>query len=111
MTDIASRHGEFMGSRRRNVFASPRAPTSATLMMRSVQLARCHANEYNWADQRQAEFVVIHPSELTAVTKKQAYQASPSNPNIKEIQTNPTRRADMPYAPAMRVESPCGLLF
>jgi 2-aminomuconate deaminase len=45
------------------------------------------------------------------MTAKPAYQASPSNPNIKEIQTEPERRPDMPYAPAIRVESPCGLLF
>ena len=45
------------------------------------------------------------------MTKRPAYQASPSNPNIQEIQTEPERRVDMPYAPAMRVESPCGLLF
>ena len=45
------------------------------------------------------------------MTRKPAYQASPSNPNIQEIQTEPERRVDMPYAPAMRVESPCGLLF
>jgi 2-iminobutanoate/2-iminopropanoate deaminase len=45
------------------------------------------------------------------VTKKPAFQSSPSNPNVKEIQTIPERRADMPYAPAIRVESPCGLLF
>jgi enamine deaminase RidA (YjgF/YER057c/UK114 family) len=45
------------------------------------------------------------------MTRKPAFQASPSNPNIQEIQTEPERRVDMPYAPAMRVESPCGLLF
>ena len=45
------------------------------------------------------------------MTRKPAYQASPSNPNLQEIQTEPERRVDMPYAPAMRVESPCGLLF
>ena len=45
------------------------------------------------------------------MTRKPAYQASPSNPNIQEIQTEPERRVDMPYAPAIRVESPCGLLF
>jgi len=43
--------------------------------------------------------------------KKACLSASPSNPNIQEIQTEPDRRVDMPYAPAMRVESPCGLLF
>src|ERR1700733_13157180 len=45
------------------------------------------------------------------MTRKPAFQASPTNPNIKEIQTVPERRPDMPYAPAIRVESPCGLLF
>jgi hypothetical protein len=45
------------------------------------------------------------------MTRKPAFQASPTNPNIQEIQTEPERRVDMPYAPAMRVESPCGLLF
>ena len=46
-----------------------------------------------------------------ATTRKPAFQASPTNPNIQEIQTEPDRRPDMPYAPAIRVESPCGLLF
>jgi len=46
-----------------------------------------------------------------ATTRKSAFQASPTNPNIQEIQTEPERRPDMPYAPAIRVESPCGLLF
>src|ERR1700748_3469754 len=45
------------------------------------------------------------------MTRKPAFHASPTNPNIQEIQTEPERRVDMPYAPAMRVESPCGLLF
>src|SRR3984885_4256408 len=45
------------------------------------------------------------------MTRKPAFQASPPNPNIQEIQTEPERRVDMPYAPAMRGESPCGLLF
>ena len=45
------------------------------------------------------------------MTSKPAFQVSPTNPNIKEIQTIPERRPDMPYAPAIRVESPCGLLF
>jgi 2-iminobutanoate/2-iminopropanoate deaminase len=45
------------------------------------------------------------------MNRKQASQASPTNPNIKEVQTRPERRSDMPYAPAIRVESPCGLLF
>lgn len=45
------------------------------------------------------------------MTSKPAFQVSPTNSNIKEIQTIPERRPDMPYAPAIRVESPCGLLF
>ena len=45
------------------------------------------------------------------MTKKSAFATSPSNPNLKEIQTQPERKPDMPYAPAIRVESPCGLLF
>ena len=45
------------------------------------------------------------------MTRKPAFQASPTNANLQEIQTEPERRVDMPYAPAMRVESPCGLLF
>ena len=40
------------------------------------------------------------------MTRKPSFQASPTNPNIQEIQTEPERRVDMPYAPAMRVESP-----
>jgi hypothetical protein len=39
------------------------------------------------------------------MTSKPAFQASPTNLNIKEIQTIPERRPDMPYAPAIRVES------
>lgn len=45
------------------------------------------------------------------MVRKPAFAASPSNPDIKEIQTEPARKPDMPYAPAIRVESPCGLLF
>jgi len=45
------------------------------------------------------------------LTRKPAFQASPTNPDIEEIQTRPERRPDMPYAPAIRVASPCGLLF
>lgn len=45
------------------------------------------------------------------MTRKPAFATSPSNPEIKEIQTQPERKPDMPYAPAIRVESPCGLLF
>lgn len=53
---------------------------------------------------------ILAPNGVT-MTKKNAFQASPTNPNLQEIQTEPERRVDMPYAPAMRVESPCGLLF
>ena len=35
------------------------------------------------------------------------YQVSPSNPDVQEIQTMPSRRVDMPYAPAMRVTGVC----
>lgn len=45
------------------------------------------------------------------MTRKPAFAVSPSNPALKEIQTEPKRKPDMPYAPAMRIESPCGLLF
>ena len=45
------------------------------------------------------------------MTRKPAFKTSPSNSAIKEVQTIPERRVDMPYAPAIRVESPCGLLF
>jgi 2-iminobutanoate/2-iminopropanoate deaminase len=45
------------------------------------------------------------------MTTKPAFRASATNPNIKEIQTIPERRPDMPYAPAIRVQSPCSLLF
>lgn len=39
---------------------------------------------------------------------KPAFRVSPTNPEIQEIQTEPQRHRDMPYAPAMR----CGeLLF
>ncbi|MGX1101187.1 enamine deaminase RidA (YjgF/YER057c/UK114 family) [Amorphus suaedae] len=40
-----------------------------------------------------------------------AYRRSPTNPSIGEIHTEPDRVADMPYAPAIRVESPGDLLF
>jgi 2-iminobutanoate/2-iminopropanoate deaminase len=45
------------------------------------------------------------------MTRKPAFKTSPTNSAIKEVQTIPERRVDMPYAPAIRVESPCGLLF
>jgi 2-iminobutanoate/2-iminopropanoate deaminase len=40
-----------------------------------------------------------------------SFRESPTNPDIKEIQPIPQRHADMPYAPAIRVESPGDLLF
>ena len=45
------------------------------------------------------------------MASKPAFATSPTNPDVKEIQTEPARKVDMPYAPAIRVESPCGLLF
>jgi 2-iminobutanoate/2-iminopropanoate deaminase len=39
------------------------------------------------------------------------YRRSPTNRNIGEIHTEPERVADMPYAPAVRVEAPGDLLF
>ena len=39
------------------------------------------------------------------------FKTSPSNPAIGEIQTLPARKADMPYAPAIRVTAPGDLLF
>ena len=38
---------------------------------------------------------------------KPAFRTSPTNPEIQEIQTEPRRHRDMPYAPAMR----CGKLL
>lgn len=43
--------------------------------------------------------------------RRPAYRASPSNPAIQEIQTQPERVHDMPYAPAMRIEGVGDLLF
>jgi 2-aminomuconate deaminase len=40
-----------------------------------------------------------------------AFHTSPTNPSIGEIQTNPERKKDMPYAPAIRVEAPGDMLF
>lgn len=40
-----------------------------------------------------------------------AFRTSPTNPSLGEIQTVPDRVKDMPYAPAIRVESPGDLLF
>ncbi len=43
-----------------------------------------------------------------AAKRKPAFRISPTNPEIQEIQTEPRRHRDMPYAPAMR----CGdMLF
>lgn len=42
---------------------------------------------------------------------KPAFRHSPSNPGVAEIQTEPERRPDMPYAPAMRVTGGGDLLF
>jgi 2-iminobutanoate/2-iminopropanoate deaminase len=43
--------------------------------------------------------------------RKPAYKVSPTNPGIGEIHTEPDRVADMPYAPAIRIESPGDLLY
>jgi len=43
--------------------------------------------------------------------RKPAYKISPTNPGIGEIHTEPERVADMPYAPAIRIEAPGDLLF
>jgi 2-aminomuconate deaminase len=40
-----------------------------------------------------------------------AFKTSPSNPSIGEIQTEPERYKEMPYAPAIRIEAPGDLLF
>jgi len=45
------------------------------------------------------------------MTRQDAFCSSPTNPGLKEIQTIPERKADMPYAPAIRVESLGDLLF
>jgi enamine deaminase RidA (YjgF/YER057c/UK114 family) len=42
---------------------------------------------------------------------KEPFRSSPTNPAIGEIQTQPDRIADMPYAPAMRVEAGTTMLF
>src|SRR5689334_19691051 len=34
--------------------------------------------------------------------RKPAFRVSPTNPELEEIQTEPRRHRDMPYAPAMR---------
>jgi len=41
----------------------------------------------------------------------QPFRLSPTNPRLGEIQTNPARVADMPYAPAMRVKGGGDLLY
>jgi 2-iminobutanoate/2-iminopropanoate deaminase len=43
--------------------------------------------------------------------RRPAFKTSPTNPGIGEIQTLPARKADMPYAPAIRVSAPGDLLF
>jgi 2-aminomuconate deaminase len=45
------------------------------------------------------------------MTRKPAFRTSPTNPGLKDIQTIPERHVDMPYAPAIRVESPGDMLF
>lgn len=44
-------------------------------------------------------------------TAKPSFRHSPTNPLIEEIQTEPERKHDMPYAPAMKVGVPGELLF
>ncbi|MGQ7792668.1 RidA family protein [Faunimonas sp. B44] len=43
--------------------------------------------------------------------RSKPYRTSPTNSGIGEIHTEPDRVADMPYAPAIRVEAPGDLLF
>ena len=43
--------------------------------------------------------------------RRPAFRSSPTNPSLGEIQTVPERIKDMPYAPAIRVESPGDMLF
>lgn len=45
------------------------------------------------------------------MARRKPFKTSPSNPNLGEIHTKPERYHDMPYAPAIRVESPGDLLF
>jgi 2-iminobutanoate/2-iminopropanoate deaminase len=45
------------------------------------------------------------------MARREAFRTSPTNPGLKEIQTIPERHVDMPYAPAIRVESPGDMLF
>ena len=44
-------------------------------------------------------------------SRKPPLRRSPSNPGLGEIHTEPERDSDMPYAPAIRVESPGDLLY
>ena len=44
-------------------------------------------------------------------TRTKPFKTSPTNSSLAEIQTQPERQHDMPYAPAIRVESPGELLF
>ncbi|WP_242561679.1 MULTISPECIES: RidA family protein [Pandoraea] len=44
-------------------------------------------------------------------TLRTAYSTSPTNDRIKEIQTNPARVKDMPYAPAIRLEGVGPVLY
>ncbi len=48
---------------------------------------------------------------VAIVTRPAPYRTSPTNAGIGEIHTDPSRVADMPYAPAIRVEAPGDLLF
>lgn len=42
---------------------------------------------------------------------KPPFKVSPTNSSLGEIQTQPERKPDMPYAPAIRVTAPGDLLF
>ena len=48
---------------------------------------------------------------MSSAERGPAFQVSPTNPSVMEIQTIPERHLDMPYAPAIRVEAPGDLLF
>ena len=43
--------------------------------------------------------------------RRPVFKSSPTNPSLGDIQTQPERIADMPYAPAIRVQAPGDLLF
>jgi 2-iminobutanoate/2-iminopropanoate deaminase len=43
--------------------------------------------------------------------RRTPFKTSPTNPSFGEVQTNPDRKQDMPYAPAIRVEAPGEMLF